>query len=96
MFVRVFIINIMSFFCLFVCLLIQISSTEPTAEDFAAERKRDGTPYFRFNPTDIKAGTLEVNPHKLVNMMFATKQYLSKPGSEQIMKLERVVQLLVN
>ena len=74
-----------------VCLLLlmQVSNPEPTAEDFAAERDRDGIPYFRFNPADIHVGTTEVKAIKLVDMMIKTRQYLNQP--EQIKKMERIV-----
>ena len=63
---------------------MQVSNPEPTAEDFAAERDRDGIPYFRFNPADIHVGTTEVKAIKLVDMMIKTRQYLNQP--EQIKK----------
>ena len=74
-------------------LLIQVSSTEPTAEDYAVERVRDGILYFRLNPADICVGTMEVKAMKLVNMMFETRQYLNQ--TEQIKKMEYIVQLVL-
>ena len=71
-----------------------MTSTEQTAKDFQAERKRDGTPYFRFNPSDVEVKTLEVKASRLVDMMIATKQYLNQP--EQGRQLEQVTQLLVH
>ena len=69
-----------------------MTTTEPTAEDFETERIRDGTPYFRFNPPDIKVKTLEVNAQKLVDTMLSTKQYLHQP--EQAAQLEQIVKLM--
>ena len=72
---------------------MQVSNPEPTAEDFAAERGRDGIPYFRFNPADIHVGTMEVKSKKLLDMMIETRQYLNQP--EQIKKMEHIVQLVL-
>lgn len=56
------------------------------------ERIRDGTEYFRFNPPDIDVGTMEPKAEKLVDMMYATKCYLSK--IEEQKKLEAITHLL--
>lgn len=71
---------------------MQVSRSDIIAADFEAERRRDKTPYYRFDPTDIEVGTLEVDPEKLIEMMVTTKTYLNQP--DQMEDMKRVVQLL--
>ena len=73
-------------------LITQVTRSECTAIDFEVERKRDGTPYYRFNPSDIDVDTLEVDREKLVDMIVTTKKYLNQ--SAQMKDMKDVVQLL--
>lgn len=60
--------------------------------DFEVERRRDGTPYYRFDPSGIEVGTLEVDPEALVDMMITAKQYLNQHA--QLEDMKSVVQCL--
>ena len=73
-------------------LITQVTRSEFTSKDFEAERRRDGTPYYRFNPSDIDVDTMEVDHEKLVDMIITTKQYLNQ--STQMKDMKEVVQLL--
>lgn len=78
------IFNIIGFF--------QIGNSEVIARNFQAERVKDGTPYYRFDPPDIDISPVEDDMHKLVDMIIRTKLHLSE--EKQVTDMQQIADKL--